>query len=85
MSDMNDYRLLSELHDLKDSRVQGYLEDLRQQAIQKWTDADNDRAATIAQGEKRILDRIVSDMQRAWDRVQEQRSRRERPQMSKAF
>jgi hypothetical protein len=80
-----DYGLLSDLHDLKDSRIQEYLEEKRRDVVTEWTEADSDRAATLAQGKKRILDAILKDIATAWDQVRDQRERRERPRMSKAF
>lgn len=53
--------------------------------VTEWTEADSDRAATLAQGKKRILDAILKDIATAWDQVRDQRERRERPRMSKAF
>lgn len=82
---MSDYGTLSELHDLKGSRFVEYLEALRQIAIQKWTDSDDGRVAAIAQGEKRVLDRIIQDINTAWNKVQDERKKLERPNMSKAF
>jgi hypothetical protein len=82
---VDDYGLLSDLHDLKDSRTQEYLEAKRRDVIAEWTEADTDRAATLAQGKKRVLDELLRDIETAWDQVRKQRQRKERPRMSKAF
>ena len=82
---ITDFRLLSELFDLKDTRITEYLEGVREEQIQAWTEAKSDRDATVAQGGKRVLDRILKDIAEAYDTMQKQRQAKERPNMSKAF
>lgn len=82
---INDHRLLSELYDLKDTRVVEYLRGLRDEAVGKWTDSTSDREATLAQGEKRVLDRIIKDIESAWDIMQKQKKDKQRPDMRQAF
>lgn len=80
-----DYSMLSELHDLKDSMAQEYFEDARRDAINEWTSSTSDRQASIAQGKKIAIDKILDDIENAWNKVQEERAKRERPSMSKSF
>jgi len=82
---ITDQRLLSELFDLRDTRIAEYLQGLRNEAIQKWTDSTSDREATLAQGEKRVLDRILKDISEAWDVMQKQKDAKQRPDMRRAF
>lgn len=80
---ITDFRLLSELHDLQDTRIVEYLEGLRAEQIAVWTDARADRDAAVAQGGKRVLDRILRDIAESYETMQKQKQAK--PNMNKAF
>lgn len=61
----HDMRLLTELAELQHSPVLEYLKALRDETIEQWTHAADDRTATMKQGEKRLLDRIIDDISTA--------------------
>lgn len=83
-------QLLSELAELADSRVMDLLLSLREETIQRWTDSQDDRAAVLAQGEKRMLDRLIAEIGGASKEIKRMKDRMSAPllpqkHMSKAF
>ena len=78
-------QLIGELAELENGALHKELISRREEIVRNWTASDDEKRDLISKGEKRILDRLIQDIESARENLKKRRQGAERSHMSKAF
>ncbi len=76
---------LEQLAELKDSDYHQRLLAQREEVVSLWTASDDDSRDKLLKGEKRVLDRLIEEIETAQEILRRSRRSAERSSMSHSF